>query len=1032
MKSERLKRILKKGPGLMLFLVLCPLIVMGLNSLLKRNTDVTKSQANGSREKAAITLAKVTLPFVPNQGQWDSRIKFRADLFSGSFFVTDSELVYALLKSEEAETADKDEILSNGIASNLNNSAHRFRQVAFKETFLNPHGQRLYFSSLGEEIARTKVSYFSGNDSQGWRENLSSYETVSLNEVYPGIEVKLKASASNVEKMFYLRPGTAVDEIKVGVDGLRSLELNQAGELVLETAAGKLVMMKPAAYQEVDGRREYINVAYELKGEKEYGFKILDSYDPGLPLVIDPALSTLSASTLIGGAGNDRGFCIAVDNPGNVYVAGYTLSSSSDFPTTDGAFDTTYNGNYDVVVSKLSSSLDSLLASTYVGGKGADYVYSTVLDSSANVYVAGITNSSDFPTTAGAYYQSYQGGEYDAFIIKLSTDLNTLLCSTYFGGSGIDYGASIVLDTSWNVYLTGMTDSEDLPTTSGAYDTSYNGGYDAFISKLSNSLDTLLASTYIGGNNYEIASSIALDNSGNVVIGGRTKSPDYPTTAGAYDASYNGGYDIFVSKLSSSLDNLLSSTFLGGSGNDYGYALALDNTDNIFVAGYTLSADFPVTEGAYDTAHNGSYDVFVSKFSGSLGTLLASSYVGGSGDDRCRAITLDAYGKVYITGWTKSSDFPNTSGAYDRVHNGNWDVFVSKLSARLSAVFSSTFVGGTGDDLSYHLALDSPGNVYVTGYTLSSGFPTTKGAYDTAISGTDLFVLKFDAADQYLLTVNRSGDGSGTATSADGGINCATDCSELYDSGTKVTLTATPEAGSVFAGWTGDAVSNDSTFTVTMDSDKTLTVRFLPETSTYTLTVIKSGPGNGTVTSEDGGINCGSDCSETYSAGTVVKLTATPDGNSGFDSWSGDVSGSEATIKVMVDSDKTVVANFGPTPLPDLTGEWSNLKMTTFLGRATILSAFLRLKNIGEATASSGYKISYYLSADGTSLDTLLSTRHILFSLAANASRNILFSKYVRGSIAVSGKYLVAVIDSDETLEEKDETNNRIIFGPLQ
>lgn len=1030
MMSERLKSLMEKNSHVIWIPILCLIAILGTNHILSRDNGVTQVRQSDSVEKAGIKLAKISLPFVKNEGQWNSQIRFRADLISGSFFVTNNQLVYSLLKNEERQEPGGEEFFSERSRPGPDN---KLKQAVFRETFLTENGKVISFDPQGQGKTETRISSFSGNDPRRWRSQLPSYDCISLSAVYPGIEVKLKASNKNVEKLFYVEPGVEAENIKVRVDGIESLRISPEGELVLMTEIGEVAMLKPVAYQELPEGKQYIEVAYELKGEREYGFKVLGSYEPDLTLVIDPALSTLSASTLIGGAGNDRGFCIAVDNPGNVYVAGYTLSSSSsDFPVTDGAFDTTYNGNYDVVISKLSSSLDNLLASTYIGGKGADYVYSMVLDSSANVYVAGITNSSDFPTTAGAYEQSYKGGEYDAFIIKLSTDLKTLLSSTYFGGSGIDYGASIALDSSWNVYLTGMTDSEDLPTTPGVYDVSYNGGYDVFISKLSNSLDALLASTYIGGSNYEIASSVVLDNSGNVVIGGRTKSSDYPTVAGAYDASYNGGYDIFISRLSGSLGSLLSSTYLGGTGNDYGYSLALDNTGNIFIAGYTQSSDFPVTEGAYDTGHNGSYDVFVSKFPGSLSSLLASTYLGSTDDDRGRAIVLDVNGNVYVTGYTKSSTFPNTSGAYDRVHNGNWDVFVTKLSPYLSAVFSSTFIGGTGDDMGYHLAVDSSGNVYVTGYTLSSGFPTTEGAYDTEINGTDLFVLKFAAADQYLLTVNRVGDGSGTVTSADGGINCGPDCSELYDSDIKVTLTATPATGSVFAGWSGDEASNESTFAVTMDSDKNLTVRFLLETSTYTLTIIKSGPGNGTVTSEDGGIDCGSDCSETYAAGTVVKLTATPDENSGFDSWGGDVSGTGTTIEVMVDSDKTVIANFGPTPLPDLTGEWSNLKMTTFLGRATILSAFLKLKNVGEATAASGYKISYYLSGDGTSLDTLLSTRHITFSLAANASRNILFSKYVRGSLAASGKYLVAVIDLDQALEEKDETNNRIVLGPLQ
>jgi len=1032
MMSKKFKKFMKKGLGLIWILALSVVVVAGLNRFLMRDKGDIKPQVSLSREKAVMSLARVSLPFIPNEGQWDSKIRFTANLFSGSFFVTDNELVYSLVKDEKEEKPEKAKVLSGKNEPGFDNSVNKVKPIVFKETFSGEDRKAIAFSPGGEEKAMTRISYFQGNDSERWRRHLSSYNSVSLGSVYPGIEVKLRASGQNVEKLFFVRPGARAEKIKVKVDGVQSLEINPAGELVLKTEMGEIAMMKPVGYQEVDNRKEYVEVAYELKDGQEYGFKVLEPYNPEATLVIDPALSVLSASTFIGGKGNDRGFSIAIDNLGSVYVAGYTLSSSSDYPTTAGAYDTSYNGGYDIFISKLSSSLDTLLASAYIGGKSSEYGYCLALDSAGNVYITGITNSSDFPTTAGAYNQSYKGGEYDAFILKLSTDLSTLLASTYIGGSGADYGYSLTLDSSWNVYVTGVTSSSNFPITPAAYDTSYNGGYDVFISKLSSSLDTLLASTYLGGSSYEIGSSIALDNSGNVYIGGRTKSSNFPTTAGAYDTSYNGGYDVFISKLSGSLDTLLASTFIGGSGPDYAYPIALDNSGNVYVGGYTLSSDYPTTAAAYDASFNGGYDVFISRFSSSLGTLLASTYLGGTADDCSRSIALDNLGNVYVTGWTKSSAFPTTTGAYDRSYNEGWDAFISKLSASLSTLFSSTFVGGSNSDLGYCLALDSSGNVYITGYTSSSDFPTTSAAYDQSIDGIDSFILKFEVGEKYLLTINRSGNGSGTVTSADGGINCGTDCSEVYDSGTVVTLTATAEADSVFGGWSGDVVSSDSTCTATMDSDKTITAKFIPKSSTFTLTVIKTGPGNGTVTSEDGGISCGSDCSETYPAGTVVTLTATPDASSGFEGWSGEATGSEATIAVMMDTDKTVMAMFGPSPLPDLTGEWHDLKISRFMGRTRIVTAFLRLKNIGETSAPSGYKISFYLSADGTSLDTLLSTRQINISLGTNSSREILFTRYLTSTTSLSGKYLVAVIDSDNQLQEKDETNNRMAIGPLQ
>ncbi|MGC8767656.1 MAG: SBBP repeat-containing protein, partial [Brevinematia bacterium] len=219
-----------------------------------------------------------------------------------------------------------------------------------------------------------------------------------------------------------------------------------------------------------------------------------------------------------------------------------------------------------------------------------------------NVYVAGRTYSTDFPTTSRAYDTSFNGGGSDAFISKFDANLSSLLASTFLGGSDNDAARAIAIDSSGNVYVAGDTDSKNFPTTSRAYDTSFNSVLysDAFISKFDANLSSLLASTFLGGSYWDEAHTLAIDSSGNVYVAGRTESTDFPTTPGAYDTSYNGMYvDAFISKFDANLSSLLASTYLGGSSDDEANAIAIDSSGNVYVAGYTAgyiwSTDFPTT-----------------------------------------------------------------------------------------------------------------------------------------------------------------------------------------------------------------------------------------------------------------------------------------------------------------------------------------------------------------------------------------------------------------------------------------------------
>ncbi len=329
--------------------------------------------------------------------------------------------------------------------------------------------------------------------------------------------------------------------------------------------------------------------------------------------------SALLYSTYLGGSNGDYGSGIALDSSGNAYVTGYT--GSTDFPTTPGAFQTKCSANcYDVFVSRLNATGSALLYSTYLGGSGADEGHGIALDSSGNAYVTGVTGSSDFPTTPGAFQITYRGSSHDpadAFVSKLNATGSALLYSTYLGGTYNDAGDGIALDSSGNAYVIGHTDIGDFPTTPGAFQTTFGGGLsDVFVTKLNATGSALLYSTYLGGKNDEYEGGIALDSSGNAYVTGTTRSSDFPITPGAFQTMLGSIDAVFVSKLNATGGTLLYSTYLGGkSSGGAGHGIALDASGNAYITGATSDSNFPTTPGAFQTTYRGGpyANAFVSK-----------------------------------------------------------------------------------------------------------------------------------------------------------------------------------------------------------------------------------------------------------------------------------------------------------------------------------------------------------------------------------------------------------------------------------
>ncbi|MGB5764890.1 MAG: DUF4347 domain-containing protein, partial [Sedimenticolaceae bacterium] len=378
---------------------------------------------------------------------------------------------------------------------------------------------------------------------------------------------------------------------------------------------------------------------------------------------------------------------------------------------------------------------------TFVGGTGYDTVEGIAADDSGNVYIAGYCGSTDFPTTAGAYDQTFGGGSYDVYVAKLSPDGSTLLYSTFIGGTGSDIGQSIAVDASGNAYVTGSTTSSDWATVNG-YQASLSGAGDAFLLKLNSTGDSLLYSTYFGGSDAtwtDTAYDLALDASGNVYIAGDARSADMPLV-NAYDSTLGGTRDAFVAKFDTSqtgASSLLYSSYFGGSGVDYANTIAVDSTGAFVIAGYTDSTDL-TTLNAYQASSSGGVDAFVTRFDSSGSAVTYSTYLGGSLTDWAEAVAIDNAGNIYVGGDTDGG-IPTTAGAYDTTHNGSDDGFVTKIDPTLSGAASfvySTYLGGSGFDYVIGVDVDDSGVAYVTGFANSS-FPTTPDGYDRIVTGAN-------------------------------------------------------------------------------------------------------------------------------------------------------------------------------------------------------------------------------------------------------------------------------------------------------
>jgi uncharacterized repeat protein (TIGR02543 family) len=737
-------------------------------------------------------FGKIPLYFIPNRGQVDEKALFYAKTSRYTLWLTREGLVFdsaRKTKKGSVEDFNYDRDVSRLVFINANQNPE-----------IIPVAQNEH-----------KVNYLIGNDKSKWRTNIPTSSSVLYRKLYPHIDLKVYGIEKQIEYDFVVKPGGEVSDISFEYKDVEKTRVDKESNLVVKTKFGKFEHAKPVCYQVIGGERIEIKAKFKKKENNTYGFKV-KKYNKNHELIIDPLV--LVYSTYLGGSDRDKVFDIAVDSEGAAYVTGSTRST--DFPTQNPIQGTLVRN--DAFIAKVNAAGNALIYSTYLGGSDNERGEGIAVDSEGAAYVIGKTDSEDFPTQS-SFQETRVGGD-DAFIAKVNASGNALIYSNYLGGTDYEIGQDVAVNLDGTAYVIGKTLSADFPT-QNPIQGSHEGGWDIFIAKVNAAGNALIYSTYLGGSDSDSGNGIVVDLEGAAYVAGSTSSINFPTQ-NPIQGNHAGGYDAVIAKISSSGNALIYSTYLGGSDRDIVSDIAVDSEGAAYVTGSTRSTDFP-TQNPIQGSHAGNYDVVVAKINSSGNALVYSTYLGGSGDESGEGIAVDSSYTIYVTGYTNSADFP-LKNPIQGSNGGENDVFIANINSLGSTLNYSTYLGGYRLDSGNAISVDPEGVAYVTGSTDSAYFPTQnpiQGSY----GGGDL--------DAFIAKLSFSGSTSGTytltITAGSGGTTNPSAGTYTYDEGVEVTVTATPNSGYIFVGWSGDVTSTANPITITMDSNKSITANFTQE-----------------------------------------------------------------------------------------------------------------------------------------------------------------------------------------------------------
>lgn len=813
----------------------------GLFGLRSSKHTKTNAAAVGSQDRAVLkertrsNYAALPISFEPNQGQAAPGIQYvgRGKGYELSLKRTSAtmEIHRGKLDGEVIRMIQDRRLGAAGTMRMLKQrrqtESNDFAVVQMKMVDANPETQLV---ASGQEPG--KVNYLVGKDRAHWHSNIPLFGRVKYKQIYKGVDLAFHGAGGHFEFDYFVSPNADPAQIALKFEGANKVRTTSQGDLVLSTAAGDVELLKPVAYQGEGGSREFVRARFAVNGDR-VSFQ-LGQYDRRRELVIDP---TMTYSTYFGGSLADYGLAIAVDGSGNEFVAGATDSSSVPGDPNG------TSGGYDVFLTEFNSAGVLAYTTIFGGSLGDDFPGGIALDSQG-IYIAGTTDSSDFPTSSAAPQPAFQGGgsngKNDAFAVSISLDGTALNWATYIGGSDSDSGLGVAVDGSHNVYVVGETFSNNLPVINAlpsgsalnlGKNTGDDDGYIAVVNAAGTAFNLV---SYIGGSNADLATGIALDGSGNAYVSGITVSTDLPVTTGVVQSSLNGSgiddafvFGIKASALAAADQRSSSSafaattvpknemsgrrafalwmivpglalvsislgsggsgrrrllgllalmfalgtflampgcgsgsssnssgggggggggtssayiygTYFGGGNSDEAFAIAADSTGNVFIVGQTQSTDFPVSGPTFQrTLGSGGQSAFLAELNSSGTAASYATYLGGNGIDAALSVAVDGADAAYITGQTRSSDFP-TANATQTTFGGSSDAFVSVLDPGSNALVFSTFLGGSGDEdqLSASIALDSSKNIYVTGDTDSGNGTTTPFPTVSPFDGT--------------------------------------------------------------------------------------------------------------------------------------------------------------------------------------------------------------------------------------------------------------------------------------------------------